>query len=109
MAKKKFETAQVGVRFPTDVLALVDKFVAEASIELMRAWPGVEMNRAVGIRLLVEEGLRVRGYLPSEKEVAAIIRAMDKKGAVPRGKGVDPDHAEYIMRRYRATKKNKTT
>ena len=56
------KTTQVGVRFPKQVLELIDRFAKETTAELRENLPGLEVNRAGAIRILVEQALRERGY-----------------------------------------------
>ena len=58
------QTIQVGVRFPEVVVELIDAFADATTTELRenQNLPGLEVNRAGAIRILVEQALRDRGY-----------------------------------------------
>lgn len=56
------KTIQVGVRFPTEVVAAVDRFAAEETEKLRATLPGMELNRADAIRTLTIAALKARGY-----------------------------------------------
>jgi hypothetical protein len=61
------KTIQVGVRFPEEVVELIDSFATETTAELRANLPGLEVNRAGAIRILVEKALRDEGYeVPTE-------------------------------------------
>ena len=69
--EKMTKTIQVGVRFPPEVLGLIDRFAEETTVKLRESLPGLEINRAGAIRILVEKALRDDGYdvpdVPSKK------------------------------------------
>ncbi len=58
------KTIQVGVRFPPEVVDMVDRFAEETTKELRenQNLPGIEVNRAGAIRILVEQALSLAGY-----------------------------------------------
>ncbi len=61
-ADEMTKTIQVGVRFPPEVVELIDRFAEETTDELRESLPGLEINRTGAIRILVEQALRDRGY-----------------------------------------------
>ncbi len=61
-ADEMAKTIQVGVRFPPEVVEMIDQFAAETTVELRKSLPGLEVNRAGAIRILVEQALRGQGY-----------------------------------------------
>ena len=65
------KTIQVGVRFPGEVVDLIDAFAEATTTELRenQNLPGLEVNRAGAIRILVEQALRDRGYLVKSSDL----------------------------------------
>ncbi len=61
-ADEMAKTVQVGVRFPPEVVELIDQFATDTTEELRESLPGLEVNRASAVRVLVEQALRDRGY-----------------------------------------------
>ena len=102
MPRSKLPTTQVGIRFADDVLEQVDSFVRDAAAQMMQDWPGIEMNRANGIRNLVEDALRNKGYLPDEKKTRQIVDALGD-GLAPKqiAKTFDcgPEDISYVQAR----------
>ena len=75
------KTIQVGVRFPPEVVELIDRFADETTAELRENLPGLEVNRAGAIRILVEQALRDRGY-----EVPGDVPSKPKRAGKGRSK-----------------------
>ena len=63
-AERMAKTVQVGVRFPAEVVEAIDRFaeITEKELREKQNLPGLEVNRATAIRILVEQALNVRGY-----------------------------------------------
>lgn len=64
MEERDMKTVQLGIRFSPEVVAAVDRFAAEENVRLRETLPGVTLNRADAIRVLVVAALQVRGYEP---------------------------------------------
>lgn len=56
------KTIQVGVRFPTEVVEVIDRFAADETDKLRASLPGLVLNRADAIRVLTVAALQARGY-----------------------------------------------
>jgi len=95
-------TVQIGIRFPEDVVELIDEFRSEKAEELMEAYPGLDINRVAAIRMLVEAGLRYYEYLPDEnatKAIAADLRAGKKPTQIAKQRKCDVKHVLYVEKR----------
>jgi hypothetical protein len=77
------KTIQVGVRFPTEIVAAIDRFAAEETAKLRANLPGLELSRADAIRVLTTAALQARGY---EVEVGIAEAGAEATGKRKRGK-----------------------
>ena len=74
------KTIQVGVRFPEEVVALIDSFAEKTTAELRKNLPGLEVNRAGAIRILVEKALAELGYAGTQADTNRKARSSSKHG-----------------------------
>ncbi len=96
------KTIQIGIRFPEDVVELIDEYRSDKAEEFVELYPGLDINRVTAIRMLVEAGLRYYEYLPDEnatKAIASDLRAGKKPTQIARQRKCDVRHVAYIEKR----------